>query len=320
MLSLYIFLFISSCLLLFWASSRLVSALMKVSKLLGWREFVVAFFVMAIAGSLPNLIIGINSAIHKIPELSFGDVIGGNLIDLTLVVALAVLIGKMSLPAKSRMVQSSAIFTAIAAILPIILLIDGSLGRGDGITLITLFFIYIFWLFSKKERFQKVYNDIEEKKLSEHNIGFFKSLGTIIFALFVILVASEGVVRSASFFALASGLELAMVGILIVGLGNALPEMYFAIASAKKEQPWMILGNLMGAVIVPSTLVLGIVALIHPFHIANFTPFILSRIFLILAIIFFLFAVRTDKRITKKEALLLLMFYILFVTLEILLG
>ncbi len=292
---------------------------MKISQLLGWREFVVAFFVIAMASSLPNLIIGINSALHKIPELSFGDVLGGNLINLTLIVALAVLIGKVSLPAKSRMVQSSAIFTAIAAILPTILLLDGTLGRGDGITLILLFFVYVFWLFSKKERFQKIYDDIKKDKLAEKNKGFFKSLGIIVFTLPLILVASEGIVRSASFFAFVSGLELALIGILIVGFGNALPEMYFAIALARKEQPWMILGNLMGAVIIPATLVLGIVAIIHPIKIINFTPFIISRIFLILSVIFFLFAVRTDKKITKKEAIFLLMFYALFVLLEILL-
>jgi len=42
---------------------------------LGWREFVVAFFIMALAGSLPSLFLGINSAIQGIPELSFGDIV-----------------------------------------------------------------------------------------------------------------------------------------------------------------------------------------------------------------------------------------------------
>ena len=172
---------------------------MRIAKFLGWKEFVVAFFVMAFAASLPNLFVGISSAFHKIPQLSFGDIVGGNLVDLTIVVALAALVAK-GLPAESRMVQTSSIFTILIAILPLILILDGKLGRGDGILLILVFFLYIFWLFSKKERFAKVYEGETESIAKEFKI-FFKSLGKIIFGIILLLLAAEGIVRSAAFFA-----------------------------------------------------------------------------------------------------------------------
>ncbi len=103
-----------------------------------------------------------------------------------------------------------------------------------------------------------------------------------------------------------------------MGLGNALPETYFAVISAKKGQTWMILGNLMGSVIVPATLVLGIVALICPIEIIDFSPFAIARFFLIISALFFLFFVRTGRKITRKEALFLLLIYIVFVATEIL--
>ena len=67
------------------ASRWLVKALMSIARYLCWREFVVAFFTIALAASLPNLFVGIISAVRGVPELSFGDIIGGNVIDLTLV-------------------------------------------------------------------------------------------------------------------------------------------------------------------------------------------------------------------------------------------
>ena len=79
----------------------------------------------------------------------------------------------------------------------------------------------------------------------------------------------------------------------------------------------MVLGNLMGSIIVPATLVLGIVALIRPIEIADFSPFAIARLFLIIAAFFFLFFVRTGKKITKKEAIFLLLIYIAFVTAEL---
>ena len=79
----------------------------------------------------------------------------------------------------------------------------------------------------------------------------------------------------------------------------------------------MILGNLMGAVIVPSTLVLGIVAFLCPIEIKDFSPFVIARVFLIISVVFFFFFVRTDRKITKREAVILIGIYILFVLCEI---
>jgi len=308
--------------------------LVKMAKYLGWREFVVAFFIMAVAGSFPNLFVGVNSALHGIPQLSFGDIVGGNIVDLTLAIALAVLIGGISLPAASKMVQTSSIFTAAVAVLPLVLILDGTLGRIDGLILLFTFIFYIFWLFSKSERFKKVYNKRREKKEAitkhktkcrktiEHKIlrrfkGFLKGLGKIMLALVLLLLASEGIVRSARVFADALNITLPLVGILIVGLGNAFPEAYFAIISARRKQTWLILGDLMGAVVVCSTLVLGIVALICPIEIRDFSPFAIARIFLVVSALFFLIIVRSGKKITKKEGLILLLIYILFLLAEI---
>lgn len=317
MLWFYIVVFLISCLILFLSGKWLIEGLSRIARYLQWREFVVAFFVIAFAAAIPNLFVGINSAIHKIPQLSFGDIVGGNLIDLTLAVAIAVFFAK-GLPAGSKMVQSSALFTMIIAVLPLILILDGKLGRGDALILILTFFVYSFWLFSKKERFSKLYDGEKESVVKEFKL-FIKDLGKVLLGIILLLIAAEGIVESASFFAQNLNLSLVLVGVLIVALGNALPEIYFTLIAARKAENWMILGDLMGSVIVAATLVLGIVALICPIEISDFSPFAIARFFLIIAAIFFLFFVRTDRKITKKEGLFLLVIYVLFVLFEILL-
>ena len=330
----WLFVFIISCFVLFWSGSKLIKGLIKMALYLALREFVLAFFVMAFAGTLPNLFVGINSALHGIPELSFGEIVGGNVIDLTLAVGLAILIGGTAIPTRSKMVQTSTIFTAVIAILPLVLILDGSLGRGDGLILLLAFALYIFWLFSKEERFRKVYKgnknehvrglgligflrNRKELKSIRHFKVFLKDSGNVIVSLVLLLAASWGVVQSAQVFSDVLSISLPIVGILIVGLGNALPETYFAIISARKRQTWLILGNLMGSVIVSATLVLGIVVLISPIRNIDFSPFAIARIFLVISAVFFLIVVRTDKKITKKEAILLIAIYILFLLAEI---
>ncbi len=319
MLLIYIFIFLISCALLFWAGSLAVGGLMRIAQYLHWREFVVAFFIMAFACSLPNLFVGINSAINKIPQLSFGDIVGGNVINLTMVVGLAVLLGGTGLPAASKMVQTSAIFSSLVGILPLVLIFDGTLSRSDGLILISAFLLYVFWLFSKEERFKKVYDGEEYKdyKISEGFSGFLKDSAKTIFALVLLLIASIGIVKSAVVFSNTLHVPLALIGILIVGLGDTLPEIYFSIVSARRGQNWMILGDIIGSVIYTSTFVLGIVVLIQPIIISNLSSLVIARIFLVISTIFFLIFVRSGHRITKKEGLFLLSVYVIFVLVEI---
>ncbi|MBI4217362.1 MAG: hypothetical protein HY603_00965, partial [Parcubacteria group bacterium] len=139
----YFFLLLGSGVLLFLAANRIVKNIIFIARYLRWREFVIAFFVMAIASSIPNMFVGISSALHDIPELSFGDVMGNSVIDLTLVAALTGLLGK-NLSTLSNLIQISSLITIAIAVLPIVLVMDGSLGRGDGFLLILTFLLYSF--------------------------------------------------------------------------------------------------------------------------------------------------------------------------------
>lgn len=297
----------------------MVASLIRISRFLGWREFVVAFFVMAFAASLPNLFVGISSAIHKIPHLSLGDIFGNNLISLTITVAVGAMLAKGGLPAQSRTVQTTSLFTMVAAILPIFLIVDGTLSRIDGLILISFFVFYAGWLFSKKERFTRVYDGQEDSPIKNFKL-FFKDLGAVIFGIVLFFLAAENIVKSAQFFAKTFDFPLILVGLLITGLGNALPEIYFSIFSAKRGDTWLILGNIMGAVIVPATLVLGIVSLIHPITVTNLSYFFIARAFLIVIALSFFLIAKTGQKITKKESLFLLALYVIFVILLIVIS
>lgn len=312
----YLIFFILCCAAVYVAGEWVITGLSRIAKFLGIKEFAVAFVVMAFAGSLPNLALGIMSVINGIPELSFGDVVGGNVIDLTLTIALATLISKNGIPAKGDTIQLTSLFTIIAAILPLVMLVDGSLSRFDGFILTSLFFLYLYWLFSEKKRFKKTYNNY--KVPASDQFGFFlKDIGKIAAGAIVLIASAQGIVLSAMAFSREFSISLPLVGILVVSLGNCFPELYFSIMSARKGETRMILGELMGAIIIPGTLVLGVVAMLAPITIANIAMFAYARYFLLIAAIFFFLFIRTDQKITKKEALVLLSIYFIFLICEI---
>src|ERR1051326_2714987 len=111
--------FVASVLVLFWLSSRFIETLVQVAKYLRWREFVFAFFVMGLASSLPIFFVDLPAALQGMPSLSFGDIVGGNLVDLTLAMALVVFFSKKGFSTNSRTVQGSSLFTVMIALLPI---------------------------------------------------------------------------------------------------------------------------------------------------------------------------------------------------------
>jgi cation:H+ antiporter len=311
----HLLLVVFSAFVLFRAANWLVQGISKIAQYLQWSEFVIAFFVMAIGGSLPNLFVGLSSVAHGIPQLSFGDVMGNSVVDLTLVVALAVLVGS-DLLAEGKLVQTSAFLTISIALLPLLLILDGVLGRGDGIALIIVFLGYAFWMFTKRRFYQQTF-DGNQKPPLKHFRSFLSGLLQIILGGILLFAAAEGMVRSASFFSNEFSLPIALIGILGLGLTSALPELYFAIAAARRGKSWVILGELMGSVIVLTTLVLGVVAFLQPIVIDDFSPFAVARFFMILSALFFLIFVRTGRKITRKEALMLIALYLVFVGIEL---
>lgn len=308
----YSLIFLFSFLAISLASRYCVNSLSKIAKFLGWKEFVVAFLTIALGASLPNLVVGIFSALNKIPELSFGDVIGGNIVNLTLIVALSTFFSKAGLSAPSRTVQGSAKFALFIAILPLILGFDGILTWNDGLILLSVFFLYVYWLFAKKERFVKVYDEKEKK------VGyFFSNFGIFIFSIIPLILGARGIISASNFFEKNFNISLEKIGILIVGLGNAFPEMFFSIEAARRNQDWLVLGDLIGSVIITATLVIGIVALISPIYIENIPAIFTSRLFLFVAALFFTISLKTQHKITKKEGLFLLSVYIAFLIFQI---
>ena len=310
----YIIVFISSCAVFYLTGGWIITGVSKISYKFGWREFILAFLVMAFTASLPNFFVGINSALKGVPELSFGDVIGGNLLALTIAGPLALLFSaKREIMAKSRTVQWSLFFVLGSALLPLILVFNGTLDRLDGLILIAFFIAYIFWLFYKKERFMLQEINRPDLEKIDNNLTK-KDIFKIIAGLLLIIVASRGIVESATFFAQGFGLSLLLIGVLIVGAGNALPQIYFASTASFTGDNWILLGSIMGSVVIPSTLVLGLVSLISPINVESVDLALVGRGFLVLASFVFFIVLKTGQRMVLWEAFLLFLIYASFLS------
>ncbi|TSC69055.1 MAG: inner membrane protein, partial [Parcubacteria group bacterium Gr01-1014_70] len=292
MILFYASVFLLSSVMLAIAGDWLVRSLARIARYFGWQEFTAAFFIMSVAVSVPEFLIGVTSAFQGIPELSLGNIIGANIIHFTLALALAtIVLGKLEFDKEH--IRVTVDFTILFAVLPFLFMIDGALGRLDGFILLVSFFIYVIWVFSKRERFGQYYNSYifngnGDNSAWEHFTKALRDSVMFLGGIILLLSSSVGIVSSASFFAGYFNIPLMLVGVFVVALGTALPETYFAVASARRGNARMVVGNLLGSTVLTASFVLGFVAMLRPIVITNIPAYAVARAFLVVSAILLL--------------------------------
>jgi len=268
------------------------------------------------------LFVGLSAAFTGKPELSFGTVVGSNIVLFTLIAGVAVLFGG-TIKLKSKTIQRSLIFSGFYALLPLLLLVDGQFSRGDGILLIIALGFYLRELFFHQKKFSKVLvkedlKGVGRRKGEKDYRLFFKNLSKFLLGFSFLILSAQGMVFSAGRLALSFDLSLVFIGAIAVALGTSLPELSFGLRSIIMKQKEMFLGTIFGSVALNSSLILGLTCLIAPFRVYNIGLYINGFIFTGLAVLFFLIFFKTGDRLTKKEAKFLLFIYVLFFIIQIL--
>jgi cation:H+ antiporter len=301
--------FLIACFFLAVGGNLVVRSLSEVAKHYQMREFVLGFVLVAFSTSIPELFVGIFSALEHIPAISFGDVIGANIIDLTIVIGFAALLGKRVL-VEREINKDDILYTTLIAFLPMLLFFDQQLSRIDGLILISVFVLYIIMLIKRRKHFKALRDGISNMRVMLDVIVFIISLA-------VLLISARFIVETAEIIAIELAFPEILVGLLIVGIGTTLPELSFETNSVRKGFSGMALGDLLGSVVMNSSLVLGIAALIYPIT-AEFMPFVIGSIFLMIILGIFAVFAKTGREITRKEGIILILFYVLFVVTSVL--
>ncbi len=315
---LYILIFIISCFVLAGSGSWIVKSLAKIARFFGWREFIVASFIMTFAASLPELFVGISSALHGEPILALGNVMGTNIVVLTLIIGIGGLMAG-GLTFEGKTLQRASLRTALIGSLPLFLMLDGEISRWNGVILYGAGIFYFYQLIRQEKKFSRVFPGLPNNNKTELK-SLVKTAAVLLAGIFLLLASAEGLVWSASSIAVSFNLSLPVIGLLVIALGTSVPEIVFGVKSISMGYKEMILGNVMGGVVLNSTIVLGTVALISPFEVGNLSPYLISISFTVaIAFLFAVFA-KTDEKITRRESLVLLFIYLLFLTIEALIG
>lgn len=310
MLTINLLLFFISCVILIISGFWLVKSLEKIGSFLKISEFVLGFILMAFATSLPELFVGVTSALAHNSALALGNIIGSNIADLTFVIGITIILAK-GIPIKSKKIRKDAIHMFFIAALPVILMIVGqTLSRLDGAILVGVGFLYGRKMIIERKTYKKPFKDKVKKEEVILNSFLF------IISVVLLFLSAHFIVKYATSLSIELKLSSLLIGLFIIAIGTTLPELVFGSSAVLSGHSGLALGNLIGSIVVNSTLILGVTALIWPITIsASFLIFLISAIFMLIIAFLFVGFVGSGK-LNWTIGVSLVLFYVVFVIIE----
>ena len=307
MIIINLLLFLIFLLLLIKCAGYAIKYSSRLAKVLHFPEFIVSFFIIALISVLPEATISVISALNGEPELGLGTLLGSNVADLTLVFGIVALFSSSGIKVKSK-ILSNNFYYLVLLLFPLILGFDGKFSRIDGTILVLLGILFFVKIYADSHRFHKKFNHPQKEPV-------FKSLSLLILSLGILLLSAFLTVKFAVNFAKDAKLPAILIGLTIISLGTCLPELIFSIKAVRKNHDSLALGDILGTVITDATIILGLVALISPFSYNPYNIYITGTA-MFLAGIFVTAFMKSDRSINKREGVLLIFFYVLFVFIE----
>ena len=271
-------------------------------------EFIIASIIMAFATSLPELFVAVSAALSKAPSLVLGNVIGSNIANLTLIIGLPIILAK-GIDVKSKIEREQCWYMLLISILVLFLMLDRTLSRMDGVILLVVFMLYLIKTLKQSKSFEKVANKVK-------GIELFNNLALFLISLLILILSAYFVVKYAVLISEILQLPQILIGLFLVALGTSLPELAFGVRAVLSGHKGMALGNIFGSVIFNATLVLGVSALIYPIT-SDFALFLISALFLIVLTFVFWMFIESDKKLSWKEGITLILFYVFFIIVEL---
>ncbi len=272
-------------------------------------KYVVGLIVVAVISILPETFIAINSALEGVPDFGLGTLFGSNVADLSLLFAVVVFLAGRNIRISGNIIKESYVYP-ILLILPLVLGGDGYYSRWEGCALVLSGSLFYYLAF----------------KNGSDGVGFSKRLGNryknvawLLLSLSMLLVGAHFTVTSATSLARDLGVNEILIGMLIVGLGTIMPELFFALKAVKSHSDSMAVGDVLGTVLADATIVVGILAIISPFAFPRIIVFV-TGVFMVLAAAILFYFMRSGRTLTKKESFALLFFWIAFVVVEVLIN
>lgn len=241
------------------SSRRAVGAALETSESLGISAGLVGLSIMAVGTDLPEIANSIIASLSGHGDLNVGDSTGSALTQITLILAMLMLAAGLSLDldhSESKVAVSTGLMTTAALVALAIMLSDGTLGRIDGIVLVSAWFVSLVWM-ARRNR-----GGDHAPRVPDDRVG--RAIARTLLWLSLVGVAATVIVRSFIEITDALGVPEFLASSIVLALGTSLPELVVDWTAIRRGAAALAIGDLFGSSLVDATLSVGIGPIIRP--------------------------------------------------------
>lgn len=225
---------------------------------LGIPQLVIGLTIVAMGTSAPEAAVSISSALKGNAEITIGNIVGSNIMNILIILGLASVITVIKV-AKSTVYYEIPFMILITLLLLFFGYTGNKVDFFEGIILWLCFILYFVYLFmmAKKSR------EKEEENTGKQKPAWLLAV-LIVIGMVMIVFGSDFTVNGATRIAKIIGISERFIGLTIVALGTSLPELVTSVTAAKKGNADIAIGNIVGSNIFNILFVVGTTALITP--------------------------------------------------------
>jgi len=212
--------------------------------------------VVSFATSAPELLVSLKAALEGHVDISFGNVIGSNIANISLILGLTAMVFPMQVSKRTMRVDWGIMF--LITLLLYLFLWNDLLSFWEALILFVLLVLYNLFQIRGSRKQEKENTEISNAKLLKlWQMVFFLAAG-----IAGLRFGSEFLVKGAVNIATDWGISERVVGLTVVSIGTSLPELAASLIASFKGEQDLSLGNLIGSNIFNILAVLGITGLI----------------------------------------------------------
>lgn len=237
----------------------------EVAARLGISPIVIGLTVVSIGTSLPELAVGVVAAQEGSGALAVGNIAGTNVVNLLLILGLSALI--LPLAMATRTLRFELPVMAGAAVLMLVLSLDGKLSRVDGIILVGCAIAYTVAVVRMTRRESRVVAGEYTETYAPTEVATttrptWVHVLMMVAGIAVVVVGADWLVDGAVGMARGFGVSDALIGLTVVAIGTSAPELVTTVVSTVRGNRDIAVGNLLGSSIYNILLILGLTCVV----------------------------------------------------------
>ena len=314
-----IILFIIGLYVLIKGSDWFVSAASRIAKKHNISEIVIGLTIVSIGTSLPELATNIYASIVNQGSISLGNVVGSNIANICLVLALGgIITGGIKV---SRSILRSDIVILVLTFIFLLFLtvftdkfsfgaLSGYLGRIDGVILLVIFSCYMLFVMKNSSSLKK--KEKVDTINADSNYSEFKDYMLLIVGMIIIFIGAKLLVDNIVWCAVRFHVPKSVIAASVIAFGTSVPELAVTITGAVKGKNDLALGNVIGSCFFNITGVLGISVCIRPIIASSSMIYIMMPTMILASLLLLIFPGKQGF-INRKKSVILLIIYAVFI-------